>query len=255
MVRPVRMTRTELKELLLATGLEMLKEEGLATGAERLTFKRVFDRVEDETGIRVTNASVIRRIWRDNEDYQGDVLSLAVSDENADELDAAVKKADQVLKKADLSSPEGRRTAVSELCRVAGGAHAEALSNSRTWHLFVGAWGNIASRPEDQWDPRVTEAAQATYSALTARLGEIISGFMEVLGLRLRAGMTMEQFSLSVVSLAEGCALRDRLDPASTRKIRLPSGPGGRRQEWRLFSVGFEALVWHFLEMDTALKA
>lgn len=248
------MTRTELKELLLATGLEMLKEEGLATGAERLTFKRVFDRVEDETGIRVTNASVIRRIWRDNEDYQGDVLGLAVSDDNTDELEAAVKKAEQVLKKADLSSMAGRRATVSELCRVAGGAHADALSQSRTWHLFVGAWGNIASRPEDQWDPRVTEAAQATYGALTARLADIVSSFMEVLGMRLRPGLTMEQFALAVVSLSEGCALRERIDPAATRKIRLPSGPGGKRQEWRLFAVGFEALVWHFMELDPAFK-
>ena len=255
MVRPVRMTRTELKELLLATGLEMLKEEGLATGAERLTFKRVFDRVQEETGIRVTNASVIRRIWRDNEDYQGDVLSLAVSDENADELQAALKKADQVLKKADLSSPEGRRSAVTELCRVAGGAHADALAQSRTWHLFVGTWGNIASRPDDEWDDRVTGAAQATYTALTDRLAGVIEGFMAVLGLRLRPGLTMQQLALAVVSLSEGCALRDRIDPASTRKIRLPSGPGGRRQEWRLFSIGFEALVWHFLELDPGFTA
>lgn len=249
------MTRNELKELLLATGLEMLEQEGLATGAERLTFKRVFDRVEGETGIRVTNASVIRRIWRDNEDYQREVLSLVVSDESVNALEFAVKKADQVLKKADLTSVEGRRAAASELCRVAGGAHADALANSRSWHLFVGIWGNMASRPDEEWDETITSAAQRAYVVLTARLEEVVRGFMEVLGLRVRDGLTLQQLALAAIALSEGCGLRDRIDPASTRKIRLPSGPGGRRQEWRLFSIGLEALVWHFLELDPKFKA
>lgn len=245
----MRMTRNELRELLLSTGLEMLRSEGLASGAERLTFKRVFDRVEDETGIRVTNASVIRRIWQDNYDYQGDVLALAVSDEGTNELDAAVHKADQVLKKADLSSLEGRRAAVSELCRLAGGAHADALADSRSWHVSVGAWGNMASRPEGDRDDRVTGAACATYHRLTAQLEEVLAGFAEILGLRPRHGLTMHQFALASIALSEGCALRDRIDPAATRRVRLPSGPGGRRQDWQLFTIGFEGLVWHFLEL------
>lgn len=249
------MTRNELRELLLATGLEMLREEGLATGAERLTFKRVFDRVEDETGIRVTNASVIRRVWRDNEDYQGDVLALAVSDDNATELNTALKKADQALRKADLSSPEGRRAAVSELCRVAGNAHAEVLAQSRSWHLFVGTWGNVASRPEEDWDERVTDAAKETYHTLTRQLEDVLEGFAAVLGLRPRDGLTMHLFALALIAYSEGCGLRDRIDPEATRKIRLPTGPAGRRQDWRLFSIGFEALAWHFVELDPDFKS
>lgn len=245
----VRMTRNELKELLLATGLEMLREEGLGTGAERLTFKRVFDRVEDERGLRVTNASVIRRIWRDNQDYQADVLTLVVSEELSEAVEAAAKKAEQVLRKADLSSPGGRRAAVSELCRQAGGAHADALTESRAWHLFIAAWGNIASRPESDWDQRISEAARATYAEITRRDAEVMAGLAETVGLQLRPGFTLQQFVLAVVAFSEGCALRDRIDPASTRRVRLPSGPGGRRQDWRLFAVGLEALVWHFFEL------
>lgn len=248
------MTRNELRELLLATGLDMLQKEGLATGAERLTFKRVFDQVEGKTGIRVTNASVIRRIWRDTEDYQRDVLIQVVRDESGEALDAAVKKASQVMKRADLSSMAGRRAAVSELCRVAGGAHAEALANSRGWHLFVGTWANLASRPDGERDERITAAAQETYVAVTERLAEVVSDFMALLGLRLRDGLTLEQLAQAVVALSEGCGLRDQVDADGARKLRLPTGPGGRRQEWRLFSVGFEALVWHFLELDPRFK-
>lgn len=249
MVPLVRMTRNELRELLLATGLEMLKEEGLGTGAERLTFKRVFDRVEDEQGIRVTNASVIRRIWRDNQDYQADVLTLVVGEEMPQAIDATVKKAEQVLRKADLSSKEGRRATVSELCRQAGAAHADTLTESRAWHLFIAAWGNMASRPESEWDERISAAAAASYAEITRRDTEVMAGMADAVGLELRPGFTWQQFVLAVVAMSEGCALRDRIDPANTRRVRLPSGPGGRRQDWRLFSVGLEALVWHFFEL------
>jgi hypothetical protein len=47
-----RRNRDELRELLLRSGQSILREEGLGTGAEMLTFKRVFDRVEKDTGVR-----------------------------------------------------------------------------------------------------------------------------------------------------------------------------------------------------------
>ncbi len=55
-VRHAKHNREELRELLMSAGRSILYEEGLGTGAETLTFKRVFDRVESESGIRLTNA-------------------------------------------------------------------------------------------------------------------------------------------------------------------------------------------------------
>ena len=63
-------SRDELRELILATGQSMLEEEGLSSGAAALTFKRVFARVEEDTGIRLTNASVIRRVWDSQSEFQ-----------------------------------------------------------------------------------------------------------------------------------------------------------------------------------------
>ena len=55
-------------------------EEGLGTVADSLNFKRAFDRVEAETGVRLTNASVIGRLWENQADYQTDVLVELASD-------------------------------------------------------------------------------------------------------------------------------------------------------------------------------
>ena len=76
----VRRTREELQELILEAGRELLLSEGLGTGAEHLTFKRVLALVEATTGIRVTNASVIRRIWDNQEEFQLEVIQSIVND-------------------------------------------------------------------------------------------------------------------------------------------------------------------------------
>ena len=51
-----RISREELRALLLAKGQAILQEEGLGSGAVSLTFKKVFDRVEADTGVHLTNA-------------------------------------------------------------------------------------------------------------------------------------------------------------------------------------------------------
>ena len=48
---------------------------GAGAGGEALTFRRVRERVEDDTGIRVTNASLIGRIRENQVAFQTDVLA------------------------------------------------------------------------------------------------------------------------------------------------------------------------------------
>jgi hypothetical protein len=62
-MQSTRRDREELRTTLIEEGREILFTEGLKAGSSSLTFKRVFDRVEAKTGLRITNASVIKRIW------------------------------------------------------------------------------------------------------------------------------------------------------------------------------------------------
>ena len=63
----------------MTAGLAILHEEGLGIAVRELTFKRVLDRVEADSGIRVTNASVIRRVWEHQADFQSDVLAAVAA--------------------------------------------------------------------------------------------------------------------------------------------------------------------------------
>ena len=68
-------------------GRAILHEEGIETSSNNLTFKRVFERVERDTGRRLTNASIIKRIWENQSDYQADVLVAIAHDEGRPEIE------------------------------------------------------------------------------------------------------------------------------------------------------------------------
>src|ERR1700683_355759 len=70
MPKQSRRSRAELRDMLLEVGRSVLQKEGLAA----LTFKTVFDRLNERRGVRLTNGSVIGRVWRDQADFRADVL-------------------------------------------------------------------------------------------------------------------------------------------------------------------------------------
>ena len=95
-----------------------------------------------------------------------------------------------------------------------------------------------------------TEAAAHAYEAVTRRFEEIFGAAFALVGIRVRSGYTLREFTLAASALSEGCALRDRIDPRSTRGFSRPTGPDGKFEEWTLFSLSVEALIWQFTEPD-----
>jgi hypothetical protein len=246
--RQARQSREELRELLLETGRTVLREDGLGTGAEALTFKRVFARVEEETGIRLTNASVIRR--RNQLEFQADVLVAIALDENEDEIGVTVRAVDPVLATVDVSSAQSRDQAMRELCRVGGAANLHAVRQSTNWPLWIGVWAlTVAGEPLDSRN-RVEEALVSGYGAFTERIVQVYGAMTTFLGFRLREQFTLRQFAIAADSLGQGCGLRDRFDHSAMEGIVRSTGPGGGPQEWTLFSIAFEGLVRQFFELD-----
>ena len=249
------MRRSELKALLIQVGLELLIEEGLARGTERLTFKRVFDRAAAEQGVRVTNASVIGRIWTDMADYQADVLSAALHYDDVGGMEETILAAARAVAAADLSTLDGRHAAAVEVIRVACDAHIEALTRVPEASIAMGLRGLSVSRlPSDEGSPTSASVRRA-YEEFAVRWDFVLEQAFEEIGVRLRPGLTVRQLSMLAISLTEGFTIWDRVDPSMTRHILRPTGPHGEKQEWSLFSLGLEALVWQFAELVDATDA
>jgi hypothetical protein len=247
MPKQPRRSREELRDLLLEVGRSVLEEEGLGA----LTFKRVFDRLDETRGIRLTNASVIRRVWTDQADFRSDVLVAVALDENENEVDRTLRAVRGLVEEIDLTTPEGRECTMRELCRLGGAANLQVMRDSTNWPLWIGAWGLAASTNEpERYRERIERAVVAGFDAFNERIEEVYMAMTHHVGYRLRHPLTLRQFTIAADSLGQGCGLRDRFDSTHMDGILLPTGHKGALQEWTLFAIGFHALVIQFSELD-----
>jgi hypothetical protein len=224
-------------------------EEGLGTVADSLNFKRAYDRVEAETGIKVVNASVIGRLWENQADYQTDVLVELASDTSRSNVADVAELVGAVLAESDLSTAPGRAAALSEVCRVVGEALGDALRRSAAWSVWMNLWVMAASSDLPDRHQRVLETLMQSYDAINHQGIEAFGGLMTTLGYRPREPLTVAQFLNAAGALGEGCSLRDRVDTNMLGIVR-PTGAHGEEQTWTIHGIGLHALVQEFFEPD-----
>ncbi len=235
---------------MMEAGTAMLVEQGLGVGAGGLTFKNVFDRVAATSGVRLTNASVIRRVWENQAEFQDDVLmAVAQAGDSGDEAGATADAMLALLGEIDRTTLSARLSALSDVCRVGGAASLRALVDSPNWSLWVGVWVLAVTGPPSERSRRVRRALLDGYETTTDLWVGLHGTMASYLGFRVRAGLTLRQFTVSVGALVEGCALREGAERGAAPILR-PTGPGGALQEWTLFGVGLEALAMQYLEPD-----
>jgi len=245
-----RFRRDETRAMFIQAGQAILREEGLGTGGEALTLKRVSDRVHAEHGIRFTNASLIGRIWANQSAFQTDVLATIASNDSNAEVEASLDRMAPFLASMDTSTEEARRWTIRELCRVMCAVHIDTLRNSTDWSLWIGIWALTAVGTAPERRRRVDEALRQSYLDVTDQMEAIYRSLLDLLGFRPRQGLTIRQFAIAVAALTEGCVLRDRVDGAQMNHIVRPTGRDGEDQEWTLFGIALVALVEQFVELD-----
>jgi hypothetical protein len=247
--RQPKLSREEIHALLVDAGRTILREEGMGTGAEALTFKRVLERVERDHGVRLTNASIIKRVWDNQADFQTDVLVAIAADEGITEFEQTLDALTDVFATLDLSTPESRWAGVRELCRVGGAANMDALADSANWPSWIGVWTLTTSSDRAAVPGRIERALATGYQSFTAHFEKAYLAMADYVGIRLKGPLTIRQFTIAVGALAEGCVLRTRVDADNMEGLWLPTGPEGELQEWTLFSIGLDALVRQFFEL------
>jgi hypothetical protein len=246
-----RRTREELRRLVIEAGTQVLLEEGLGTGAEALTFKRVYERLVQTTGVRVTNASVIGRIWDSQADFQLDVLSTFARESGSSAVDETLKAGASVLAHCDRSSLERRWQAVVEALRLAAAAHIEAVSKAESWPPWVSVWAlaMAGSRADTALVP-VQDALVVGYERVTAQYEEQYAAMLRFCGFRVRDPLTVHELTVAAGALAEGLVLRERVEVGGLGTVEQPTGPDGAPQQWTLFGIALVALVEQFVEPD-----
>jgi hypothetical protein len=258
-----RLARSDLRELLLDNGVALLLHDGITCGFDQLTFARVFQRVEDETGRRVTRASVYDRLWGNQEEFQWEVLARLI--EQAGSFDQRTRRRIQrILDEADRTTLDGRRTAVRSLCQLAVQQSVIEASRRQEYRLVMAAVGYIASteqagpaepagdgEPEPPHVRRVREALRTYLERETDLYLEVYNQIGAELGLRTRAPLELRQFALAIGALSDGIAMRLTYFPEYAAEVSVPPGPGDDGSgTWSLAGIGVDALVQSMLELD-----
>ena len=127
-------------------------------------------------------------------------------------------------------------------------ANTAALRHSTDLMLWFGIWAmsGVGSAPERR--RRIELALEQSYEAVTEHMESIYQAGLDLVGYRVRAGLTLRQFTVAAAAMADGCVLRDRVDSANMNGLMRATGPNGEVQEWTLFGLTLDALVGHFFE-------
>lgn len=243
-----RRTRAELRELVLAAGRDLLAEIEPTLGFEQLTYGRVFSRIEQEHGVRVTHASVHERIWPSQEAYQLDVLRSSLGNVHQESMATYTSPMRDLVPDFDLETLQGRREALAELFRVGQNAN---------WDVIVGDEGiriramvslqlSFGTSPTDGASrDELRRFVDEQHQLAIARYRASIEWTVELLGLRPRPELLVyddpyAHLGWHMNRLALAFLLDHRHD--RSQSFEVPSGPNGELREWRAVSVA----VWNY---------
>lgn len=229
-----RRTGEETRALLLRVGMQMLLERGVAAGVQHIRLQDVLRRAGLTTGAAY-------RLWGDQTDYQRD---LAVS-----------------MMRLRLSGPaDYAREAVADL--IARDASGDDVIRAAAEYHVRASWRDVEDPTEEldahsylialalrttahTW-PELKEASRERHRESTAAFNEFYQYLMDAYGYRMRAPLTVSDFTDALAALGEGFAVRavegvDHPVYDSTPDDEIPEG------RWTLFALAVRALVNEFM--------
>ena len=237
-----RRKRHELESLILEMGRQLIAEQGLGTGAEHLSFKAVFDQLEVRQSVKVTNASVIGRIWENQEDFQRAVLRSVASGDALD-LSPTVDCVAAVLAEADLSSIEGRRRALMDACRKGSAVTTETMRSSTGWSTWLALWSLHAAEGSDKSDAEIATLLRSTAARTAEQVAELASSAFDALGFDFAPGLDLTVVTAAIGSFTHGAFLNADSYDAPARGLPMPTGPNGDVEDWTLMGIGIHSIV------------
>jgi len=245
-----RRSRAELKELMLTTGIEVMTERQAHVDPEALSYKSVFDRLEQNTGVRITYASVHERIWPSQRAFQLDVLCQMAEQLPAQTFLSETGAAAVVIRDSDLSQPVGRKRACREMIRVS--CNADMVEPDITLSVYRSIRKALLtlSTADDDY-AAVAATIEATRRDLTARYVALFGQLVDALTFRVRPSLDLDldpalrlMFS-QVVALADGYGIERDAD-----LLDLPTGPDGELQPWHPYSWTIWSAACALFELD-----
>lgn len=221
-----RRTKEQRRDDYLAIGADMVAEAvkgvppdpGLA-----LAHVKVAD-VAERAGV---TKGALYHLWPSQEDYWHDLLLYLFEQDRLVSESSIAAEAERL--RAAMASDDP--TDLVEHANVVF----DALKDDPGFLVRVGIYSYL-------YDGAVRERLDHEYRAGLARLADFLGWGLDRLGLRMRPGVSLEQFASAVITLLQGTVLEYRIHPDRTPDLEVD----GRRIS--LFAAGAVALTQGFTE-------
>ncbi len=229
-----RRTGEETRALLLRVGMQMLLEQGVSAGVQHIRLQDVLRRAGLTTGAAY-------RLWGDQTDYQRDLAVSMVRLRLSSPADYA-RGAVEDLIAAGAASDDVIRAAAATHVRTTA-VDTDDPANARDAQSFLIA---LALRTTAHTWPELKDASRERHHESIAAFAEFYAYLMEAYGLRMKAPLTIEDFTEAMAAMGEGFAVRalegiEHPTYEATADDELPEG------RWSLFALGVRALVNEFM--------
>lgn len=239
------------RELLLATGVDMLLEQGVTAGVGHIRLKAVVDRAGLTTGAAY-------RLWDDQEHFHRDLAAAAVMWREEAPLTSTIQAIRAIV--------DGGGT-VAEVIRAGARAHVENLTRPAV-HGADGEPGpayfvtSVALRSAAASDPVLRRTSLERHREMVSSYADLYQTLMHVYGLRPRAPFTVDHIAAVFAALGEGFALQANVGEehpvvmtsptaAGTADDPARTGDGDAPEEpWTLLARAFLTLVEAWTEPD-----
>lgn len=240
-----RLSAVETRSLVLKAGYELMQENGLSTGLDRVGINEAISRA----GVSRTSAY---RIFTDGamEPYERFRLELVghLLSDVAETTRAAINDTTEMLRSVPLDeSSDQLALSLREVLRLAGKANEELARNDKRSFLLFASLAAANTEPEP--NKVLNEMLEYNETIQTDRFVELFASLAEMFGLRVRPTIGWATFGALAASASHGVASRTNFN-AGLRDISLPTGPDGVEQRWSPVAMNFMSLVLMAWEPD-----
>lgn len=242
--RPPKFPPSDVRDRLVESGIRSLQESGLEIGLDAVALDAAIIDAEVPRGMAY-------RIWKDSDLSPQNALRQAVvlkllSLPATTGLAATREMLATALEEhnvIDLRDSADRERVAIELIRSVGGFNHQALDESPEWRLYNALRASAMTR-QDEDSSQVIDLLRDGENLIIDEYSKLYAELSEALGIELRDGYTIEQFSAAAYALNEGLAARlsTRYEGREIKRL----GKDGTDEEWTLFSIGLEGLIRQF---------
>lgn len=242
--------KDEIQEATIAAGIALLQDVGLSVGLAPVKFEDAIAR----SGVARATAY---RAWSSDSDrrpqarfQEAVALRLLDPDERVSAQEAMLLAVGPMLDQLESPSfqtltPHERGEFLRELTRVACNASYYTYCNDPLLKLQLGFSAVVRMHAELNADDPMVRALNTASAVLVERFSPLFTGILAAFGMKVRDGLSLEQFTHATLAFLEGLWFR----PSQVRNYSVTEEDD---EGWSLFTHGVWSMIHYFLTDDPA---